>query len=312
MNVNRSKDFFQWHGVGMALCGLVLVGVLLASCKSTVSPDSFPKVNGKTALSAGDVAFTGLTLNGNSQFSFVFTSDINPNVSVYFTNYTYDPNQGGFVDESTTDSASSNWPGQGTIVWHSMATTITEGTVLYTTSSSGLHAYTPIIISNTSNSSNSLQSGTVTAVDGNTGSASTPYLVFNHNGAGHKIFAYTASGGVTTFLAGLIFGPDSWTTSGTISLFNFWDSYLPTGLGSTNSTDLSSLWASGQDGNLATFNNATQQNDNTALNSCQSTLAGIVNPSNWQADGNQSKTKVDLNGIGLTACVGAGYTGLIP
>jgi hypothetical protein len=117
-------------------------------------------------------------------------------------------------------------------------------------------------------------------------------------------------------VAAIIFGPDSWTTSGSVGTGAFWDTYLPSGLTSgMNATDLSALWNGGsQDGNLGQYNvnGNNDQNQNAVLNNCENTLAGIVNPANWQADGNESKTKVILSGTGLVPCSNAGYTGLIP
>jgi hypothetical protein len=96
----------------------------------------------------------------------------------------------------------------------------------------------------------------------------------------------------------------------------FWDSYLPPGLTvGVNAIDLSPLWAAN---NLAQYNvlntgTAPGQNDNAVLDSCQSTLLGIVTESHWTADGNQPKGSVNLTGIAVTPCSSsAGYTGNLP
>ncbi len=95
------------------------------------------------------------------------------------------------------------------------------------------------------------------------------YLTLNHNGEGHKILAFTVNAGVTQYAAALIFGPDTWQTNGAVT--NWWDSYLPSGLNSSYTTDLSGVWSVD---NLQSL--YVQGNDNAVLNSCQSTLAGIV------------------------------------
>jgi hypothetical protein len=325
MKANQFKNLFQRNWTG-ALAGgvLALAGIFLASCNPTVNPASFPKISGETVVNAGDVAFTGIAYNGNSQFSFVPTTNIAAGVSIFFTNYTYDPTSSGsiapFVDESTSQTSSSVYPGIGSVNWEGVAVggngvTITESIITYVVSSSGLAAFSPIIISNTSNTTDVLQGGSVVEVAPAAGGPAT-FLTMNHNGAGQKILAYAVNGPVTTFVAGIIFGPDPWLTSGPVAQGAFWDSVLPSNLTvGTNAIDLSTLWnTSSQDSPLSKYNvnGNNDQNQNAVLNSCQSTLAGIVDSTNWQADGNESKGNVDLNGKGLTACTGAGYSGLIP
>jgi hypothetical protein len=245
---------------------------------------------------AGSIAFTGLTFNGNSQISFVNTTALPSGQVLYFTNYSYDATVPGLVDESFNNG--------------STATTVVEGIISYTAPAGELAAYHQVVIGNTSDETNQLEGGAVANVVGASGDA---WLVQNHNGYGQKVLAYCVSGGVTTWLGAALFGPDSWTTSGAIPAGNCWDSYLPPGLDSTTSTDLSGLWATD---NLNQYASSTQ-NDNAILNSCQSTLAGIVNPANWVADGNQSKTAVNLSPVGprpTGACTtgSGGYTGGLP
>jgi hypothetical protein len=273
-----------------------------------------------SGLGPGSVEITGLLYNGQTQFSFVSTTDISAGVSIYFTTYSYDNTTSGLVDESTTSSSTSNWPtASGTSEsWEgSLATTITEGTIAYVTGGSGLTSYSQVIMGNPSDGSVSLQGGTAYSIVGN---ASTNYLVLNHNGAGNKILAYTVgSGPTTTYLGAVIFGPDSWyqnVNTGAIPAGNFWDSYLPPGLNSTTSLDLSGLWSTDA---LNADNTATLQNDNAVLDQCGSTLAAIVNPANWAADGNQSKKAVCLSVplcascvTPLTPCSNAGFTGTMP
>jgi hypothetical protein len=277
-------------------------------------------------LAAGSIAFTGLTYNGDSQISFVATNNISSGTTIYFTNYSYDATLNALVDESTTSAtASSNWTGtpSGNIVWESAtyATTITEGTISYVTGPAGLSAYSQVVIGNTGDEANILQGGTVNNVAGASGDT---WLVENHNGGGHKVLCWTGPGitvgaslpGGVTWLAAIIFGPDSWTSAGPIGQLCFWDSYLPPGLTSgANAIDLSGLWANSQDGNLGAYNSAAGgQNDNAVLNSCQNTLAGICTASNWAADANEPKGSVNMSGpIGMQACSSsaAGYTGLI-
>lgn len=266
-------------------------------------------------IGPGAIAFTGLAYNGNSQVSFANTVALPDNQVIYFTNYSYDntanSGAGGLVDESTSCCTSG-----------SNGLTVIEGTVSWTAPAGGLPAFTQVVFGKTG----TLAVGTIANF---AGAGSNAYLVQNHNGSGHKVLAYVTTGaastGVTTWLAGIIFGPDSWLSTGPISSNAsydtlsttgpaFFDSVLPPGLDSTTSIDLSGLWSSDT---LATDEGVAMQNDNAILNSCQTTLAGIVNPLNWVADGNQSKTAVNLNPVGPAptgACStgSGGYTGGLP
>ncbi len=222
------------------------------------------------------------------------------NQVIYFTNYSYDPTNTSssiapFVDESYSCCATETGNGL----------TIIEGTVSYTAPAGGLAAYSQIVFGKTG----TVAQGTMANIAGASGDL---YLVLNHNGNGHKVLAFAASGGVTTYLAAIIFGPDSWTSSGSVT--EWWDSYLPPGLDSTTSLDLSGLWTNDS---LNADEDVGLQNDNAILDSCQTTLSGIVDPLNWVADGDQSKTAVDLNPVGPAptgACSAGsgGYTGALP
>ena len=251
----------------------------------------------------GCINFTGLTYNGNSQFSFVSSVNLPVSQVIYFTNYSYDATakggSGGLVDESFTNGSS--------------ATTVIEGTLSYTASGTGLSAYSQVVIGNSSDSGgNQLQGGSVINVAGAGGN---PYLVQNHNGYGHKVLSYIVpSAGTTTWLGAILFGPVSWVTSGSVTAC--WQTYLPPGLAVTNTTNLAGLWTSDNLNQYA----ATSQNDNAILNNCYSDQANILNPGNWVADGNQGKTAVCLYPIGAeeagypTAICssGGGYTGGLP
>lgn len=297
--------------------------LFLVSCSPQSVPSSgvtiAPPVPG--VFGSGAIAFTGLTFNGNSQFSFISTASVSAGTTIFFTNESYDGTlnggTGGLVDESTTASASSTWTGTSpaTVVnWEgSFATTITEGIIAYVPPAGGLAPYNQVVIGNTSDEPNQLQGGSVASVSG---TSSHPYLVFNHNGAGHKVLAFSLSAGVTTWLGAVIFGPDTWWQSiannTPIPQYNFWDSYLPPSLNTIyTSIDLSGVWTND---NLSTDNNASDQNDNAVLDSCQTGLSGIVNPNNWIADGNEGKSKVSLNPVeGISSqCSVAGYTGNLP
>ncbi len=221
---------------------------------------------------------------------------------IYFTTNSYDNTVGGLVSFAEADPSGAS--GQG----------VTTGIISYTAPTTGLGSYIPVVIAKTGNDFSLLQGGTIANVSGNAGST---YLVLNHNGEGQKILAFTISAGVTQYLAGLIFGPDTWQTSG--SVVNYWDSYNPLSTyGSTYTTDLSGLWSSDS---LSSF--VTQGNQNAVLNTCQTTLAGIVNPTNWVADGNipkpsapgvSSTTTLGLESGPLAVCANgsAGWTGTLP
>ena len=265
-------------------------------------------------MNPGDIAFTGLNENTNSQFSFVSSKALSKGVTIYFTNYSYDTTVPGLVDESVSiSSALAVTAADGVVA--SESTTVTEGTISYVVGSAGLSAYNQVVIGYTTNEPNLPQGGAVNNIAGAGGNT---YLVWSNNGTGHKLLAYTVSAGVTQYIAGLIFGPDSWQTSGPIASGNFWDSYLPPGLSSTTSTDLSGYWNSG---NFNNYDTKTTKNVNVVLDACQTSLAGIVNPFTWVGDGNANNTHVALNtsntstqtGLGITACSAGtgGYSGTL-
>lgn len=294
--------------------------ILTATPSPTPSstPSATPTAT-SSGLGAGSIAFTGLTYNGNSEVSFINLVAIPASEVIYFTNYSYDvtanSGAGGLVDESISccgiTSPSSN------------GLTVIEGTVSWTAPGAGLPALTQVVFGK------NIPLGTIGTMANVAGAGGSTYLVLNHNGNGHKVLAFTVpSAGVTNWLAGVIFGPDTWQTSGSISTSAsyglaggsgpaFWDSYLPPGLDVTTSTDLSSAWAAG-DGS-GSFNAAatvSEQNDNAVV-SCQNTLSGVVNPSNWSVDANQSKTAVNINPVSITgvaACSSnyGGYSGSLP
>jgi hypothetical protein len=243
------------------------------------------------ALGPGAVAFTALVMNGSSEFSFVAKNGLAAGQVVYFTNEGYDSTIGNLFSNNTTVGADS--------------TTITESVITYMAPATGLGSYVPVVISNTGNDPNLLQGG---VASGN--------LTLNHDGLGHKVLAfYLPSTGVTTYLGGVIFGPDSWIGNSTEPV-TFYDSNLPPGLDSTTTTDLSGAWNSN---NLESL--VVQGNDNAVLNSCESTLAGIVNPSNWAVDANIPKwsaskptASLGLDSGPLAVCANgsAGWTGALP
>jgi hypothetical protein len=208
-------------------------------------------------LGPGAVAFTAFVQNGSSEFSFVAPNGLAANQVVYFTNEGYSNTGGGLVNDSVTLS--------GTV-------TVTESIISYTAPATGLGSYVPVVISKTSNDANLLQDGTAS---GN--------LTLNGNGYGHKILAFTVNGPVTQYLAGVIFGPDTWL-SGATAPVSFYDSNLPPGLDATTTTDLSAAWNSNNFVSLVSVGN-----DNAVLNTCENTLPNIVNPSNWAVDANIPK-----------------------
>jgi hypothetical protein len=229
------------------------------------------------------------------------TNNLSSGQTIYFTNESYDATVPGLVTENITIASGAAVSVASDGVTIADATTVSESVISYTVGSSGLSAYTQVLIGS---SGSSLQGGTDSG-----------HLTLNHNGTGDKVLAFTVSGGVTTYVAGLIFGPDTWyqniNNGNPIPSPNFWDSYLPPGLDQTTSTDLSTLWNSG---NFNQWDTDTTQNDNAVVD-CQNTLSGIVWPWNWTGDGNEGKTNVELGtatGTGVSPCSTpqAGYTGL--
>ena len=256
-----------------------VTGTFTATVTSTITVTNTPMPN----LTPGAIAFTGFVQNGNTQISFVPVGGSLPASQViYFTTYSY--NGIGLVDESVTVAAT--------------ATTVLEGITSYTAPATGLGAFNQVIMGNSG--TNQLFGGSIANVAGTSGKN---YLVLNHNGAGHKVLAYTVSGPVTQYIAALLFGPDTWQTSGAVTAF--WDSYLPSSLSTANSTDLSTLWTVG---NFSQWNTSTGQNQNAVAN-CQSILSGIVNPYNWTGNGGISKNAFDLSPMVSVAACGAGNGG---
>lgn len=309
-------------------------GYPAATCTPTTTSTPLPYA----PLAVGSIAFTGITSNGNEQISFVATSQVAPNTTIYFTNYTWDntlnSNTGGFVDQSgtyisvpVTETLYSPTANNGlggfavTVLSSGVSNVITDGIIAYTTGSQGLAPYQQVVISHTSDAPDVLQGGSVAGVNGYDNR-----LELSGNGGGQAVIAFTTSlsspstvtvnSTNTNFLGGLIFGPDTWyqnvSNGNSIPAGNYWDSYLPPGLSSSSSTDLSGIWNTDD---LNQYNNSADQNDNAVLQNCWSDLPDIVNPAHWIADGNAGKTHVNLSAPipPMTGnCPGsAGYTGYL-
>ncbi len=284
---------------------------------STPTASATPTATNLAGQNPGDIAFTGLTYNGNSEVAFVATTLIGPGQVIYFTNESYDASVTGLVNESF--NCCDDGAGNGL--------TIVEGVISYTVGGSGLSAYKQVVIGNPKDETQQLQGGTVAGVSGGYGvTTGTSWLVNNHNGNGHKILAFAVpSAGVTDWLAGVIFGPDSWQTTGSINPSAnitiggavsatgpaFWDSYLPSALTSgTDAIDLSTLW---NNDNLNNDTPVADENDNAVVAGCQTSLSAIVSGT-WTADGNVGKSAAQLNpGIAVSPCPsGGGFTGSLP
>ena len=199
---------------------------------ATSTPNAnFPQITTTPNPIAGSIAITGILQNGNSSFSFVNTtaSNIPSGTVIYFTNFGWDGtlnnNTGGFVDESF-DSASSP---------STMASE--EGTISFTLTAA-LPPYTEVVIGSVGGNQSTYGTvanagnGTVSGISNN----SNNYIYMNHNGDGDKLFVYEASSAVApgastvgvTFINAVIFGPNTWMTSGNpIPANDCWDSYLP-------------------------------------------------------------------------------------
>ncbi len=299
---------------------------------STVSPTPLPNLN------PGDISFTGFVQNGSSEFSFISTKNLAAGQVIYFTNDSYDPTQGGLVTENlnypSTASSVTFTSAQGNNVvisgGSSNPTTVSEGIIAYTVGSGGLTLGNQVVLSKQGNDIPQQQGGSAVSVAGlNNSGSGTVYnatttvtsnwagLILNHNGTGDKVLAFTVSGGVTQYIAGLIFGPDTWQSTGSIgstvissnTIPYFWDSYLPSNLTSgVNAVDLSGLWNSD---NLNQY--STSNNINTLLLFCLNTASGINTSTNWGADGNVATGSLSLDGgktahvpfpagVGTTAC----------
>jgi hypothetical protein len=287
---------------------LVLAGTLTGFSVTTKA---------QAQLGPGSIVITGVVTNGNSQFSFVPTTNISAGTTIYFSNWNWDntanSNAGGFDNNNPGATGTSNWPGTGTSgtleTWNSVNTTTIAGGIIgyLVPPSTGLSAGTQVIISqNTANTN--LQGGSLVA---NSGGANTKGLTLNHNGAGQPIYAFitsqttavsrtTVTSSNATFLSAVLFGPDTWQTTGPILPNHFWDSVLPPGLTSTTSTDLSTLWASGFGSNFLTTQNVS------AFVNCQSdsSVASLTNPVFWSGNGNLSSSNFALFPVatGVAAC----------
>lgn len=325
----RIKNFVKENLGFLALFLMFLTSsaLVMTACQPTVTPTSAGVAtvtptpqntpnqgnNSLPNLSAGNIAITGICMNGNSQFSFVSTVALTSGQVIYFTDYSYDNTAnsgvGGLVDESVTVTSG--------------ATTVTDGTISYTVGATGLAAYTQVVVGSAAAQDNFPDGGSPLNVAGDRG---VTYMYLNHNGNGTKILAYTVSAGVTAYVAGVIFGPDTWASS--MPVTEFWDSYMPPGLSSSNTTDLSGLW--GGAANLSQYGSSTaigpspagnSDVDDNAIVSCESTLATLVAPGNWQGDGDETSSHVSLWNTGtpgapnpMTSCtVGTdgGYGGSI-
>jgi hypothetical protein len=238
---------------------------------------------------------TGLLGNGDNQISFVPLTSVSAGQTIFFTNEAWDntanSGAGGLVDRTglvTTGSTE-------------------DDSIIQYVATSGLSAYNQVIIGKTSGTTqiNQLFGGSVAYVSGAGSTSASPWLVMNNTVKGNKVLAFTSTlsapsttnvtASNVTFLTAAIFGPDSWTTSG--SPVNAYDTYLPPGLDSTTSADLSSLWNVS-----ATFTGqAAGGQDNAVQSNPSSTLSGLVNPINWS--GNIStKTNFRLNApVSVTA-----------
>jgi hypothetical protein len=277
------------------------------------------------SLGPGSIAFTGLSFNGDSQIAFVSTTALAANQTIYFTNYTCDNTLNELVDEDFSCCTSGK-----------NGVTVVEGVIAYNTGSSGLPAYNTVVIGNPSDETNVLgPSGSVSLVCGNVGATTDDYLIFNHNGNGQKAIAFITNSTLPstppistsglTFLAAVNFGPVSFlpntsepgpvaiTSPESATVPPFFETNYPPGLDSTTSTDLAGYWTPSS--NLVADEVVANENDIAILTGCITTLSSIVNPANWQVDGNEGKTSVNFSpAVVATPCAsgGAGFNGTLP
>ncbi len=287
---------------------------------ATASPTVTPTpTNIPSGLLPGQVFFTGFITNGNAQQAFTAAVTLAAGTTIYLTNEAWDNTLTGLTTYSgeTGNFVSSYTGGNST----SGTTYNPEYFLQYVTG--GQIAPFTTVFSCQAKSGNlgagQLQSGDVfTSLGPGAASGGTSFLLDSTNATGDKLFAFTAanvnsSGVVTgpvTFLAGIIWGPDSWM-SGPIGAQNYYDSCLPQdlqGTGVTYATDLSQLF----NADSGYFN--TANTNQCAALACQgtstnlTTLWGEVSPNtNWIGTV-ASRKNFGLPAGNATACPALGWT----
>ncbi|NQU87376.1 MAG: T9SS type A sorting domain-containing protein [Mariniphaga sp.] len=215
----------------------------------------FLPISGKSQLSAGDIAFTGVNSDGDDQFSFIATTVIAGSEIIYFTDR-------GYIDET---------PG-----WNNSY----EGIKKFTVPSEGLLAGDMVVISNSSGWQIIQGKGTIEGISG-TGT-------FALAAEGDQLFAFQtddAENYTPTFIAGihLNYEKSSGSDYGITDNSN-WDnistsntSYYMSDLPNTLTTGTNAIWLhDNYEKDNGKYNNTISQGTKSEI------LASCNNVDNWE------------------------------
>ncbi len=227
---------------------MIPTGTPSSTPTSTATATPTPTPGG--GLLPGSVVFTAFITDGNAQQAFAPLVSLNSGITIYLTNMAWDPTQSGLTTYSgQTGNFVSSYGGANS----TSGTTYNPEGILQYVSGASVPAFTTLFSWQSNSKDVTGASGqTANGSDSFTGlggASGVTFLLDSTNAIGDKLFAFTAAGvssggvvtGPVTFLAGLIWGEDTWTTSGSISSLNYYDTYLPNDLvngGVTYATDL--------------------------------------------------------------------------
>ncbi|HEY5038721.1 MAG TPA: hypothetical protein VIJ93_06590, partial [bacterium] len=205
-------------------------------------------------LGPGSVAFTAFLTNGNGQQAFIPLVPLNAGTTIYLTNMAWDDSgysgMGVTANTGATGGFQSAYTGA-----YSAGTSMSPELILQYVSGSSVPADTTLFSwSNRAGNvaGSAAQMGPGDTFTGIPTSLGVTYILDSANVTGDKLIAFTSpnvdpnTGAISSpvvFLGAVIWGPDTWTPSGT-SPANYYDSVRPPGLNSTNSIDLSTKFNS--------------------------------------------------------------------